>query len=129
MRLIRLVDGARAHILRAQVERRAGLMLHRKAPLHEIGRTQPAIRDGGDGDLRQAGGGIGQRRCARELALREARIEPLIGRRDGVDGAIGNARRDRHAAHRAQQPALKALRIRRIRAHRVDHASRQDVAE
>ena len=129
LRCVGLIHRARADILRAQIDRVADLVFQREAPLHEIGRVQLAVRHGRNRDRLQTGIRIGKRRCAGELALREAGIEGLI-RRDGrIDGAVRHARRNRRSADRSQQAALKRLRVRRIHAHQVDHASRQQIAE
>jgi hypothetical protein len=55
LRLIGLVDRARAYILGSQVEGIADLVLHRKAPLHEVRRMELAIRHGSDRNRRTAG--------------------------------------------------------------------------
>ena len=129
LRLVGLVDRARAYVLSSQIESVADLVLDPKAPLHEVRRMELAVRNRGDGNRREAGVRIRQRRGAGELALREARIEELIRRRGRIDGAVRNSWRDRDSSHRAEQPALKGLRVGRIRSHEIDHAARQDVAE
>src|SRR5208283_3589098 len=60
LRLIGLVDRARAYILRSQIECIADLLLHGKTPLHEIRRMELAVRNRGDCNRRKAGAGIGE---------------------------------------------------------------------
>ena len=55
LRFVGLVHGARADVLRPQIERVADLVFQREAPLHEVRRVQFAIRNGGDGNGRKAG--------------------------------------------------------------------------
>ena len=107
----------------------ADLMLQGKAPLHEIGRAELAIRNGRDGNRLKAGTRIRARGRAGELTLREAGIEGLVGGDSRVDCAIRNSRSNGCPAHVAQETPLKGLRIRRIRTHEIDNASGQNVTE
>ena len=75
----------------------------------KYGRVELAVRDGGDGDRRKAGCGIGVRRGAGKLALGESGGEALIRGDGGIDGAVGHSGRDRRAAHCSEQTALKCL--------------------
>jgi hypothetical protein len=129
LRLVGLVDRARAYVLSAQIKSVANLVLDSQAPLHEVRRMELAVRNRGDGNGREAGVRTGQCRGAGELAFRQPRIEELIRRHGCIDSAAGNSWRDRDSSHRAEQPALKGLRVGRIRADKIDHAARQDVAE
>src|ERR1700674_549075 len=54
LRLVGLVDRARAYILSPQIESIAHLVLDCKTPLHEVGRMKLAIRNGGDRNRRKA---------------------------------------------------------------------------
>src|ERR1700736_5061662 len=54
LRLIGLVDRARAYILSAQIECIAHLVLDCKTPLHQVRRMKLAIGNGGDRNRRKA---------------------------------------------------------------------------
>src|SRR5271157_6461049 len=129
LREVGLVHGASAHVLRLHAAGVSKLMLDAEAPLHEVRSMELAVRDGSHGNRRKAGRGIRQRRCARELTLREPGNESLIGRDGGIDGTVGNAGRDGGAADAAQQATLKCLYVRRIHSDQVGNAARQDVTK
>src|SRR5258708_3578650 len=66
---IRLVYGARAHVLRLEAGCGSKLMFQTKTPLHEIGSVELAIRNGRNNHREQAGCLIGGGRCAGKPSL------------------------------------------------------------
>src|SRR5260370_21208932 len=64
LRQVRLVQGSRAHVLRAHAARVSELVLDAKAPLHKIRSTKFAIGHSGDRYWGQALGRIGLQRGA-----------------------------------------------------------------
>src|SRR5258708_5905111 len=107
LRHVRLVDGASPDVLRSHVCAASELMLERKAPLHEVGCTELAARNGGHRNWRQTRVRVCARGGAREFSACEAGEKISIGVVGRVNRTVRNTGSQRGPAHRAEQAALK----------------------
>src|SRR5258708_7244205 len=87
LREIGLVNGTSADVLSLHAGGRSELVLNPQTPLHEVRRVKCAIWHGRDGDGRQAGSGICDRRCTGKLSVRKARTKSLVSGHSRIDCA------------------------------------------
>ena len=127
--LVRLVYRTGPNILSTQISGRSDLLLEGKAPLHEIGCVELAVRNGRNRDRLKASAQIRERGGAGELTLHETGIERLVSRDCCVYGTIRNSRSNCCPADVAEEPPLKCFRIGWVRTHEIDNTAGQNVTE